>query len=348
MKTGIQVLGVLVLLFCAACAGNEFEIKGELAKGVTRTVRLTYYGSDRRGGVQIETALAVTAGKGELKCITREPVVGMFYGTTSDVPSAFFYAERGDVVKITGETADVFDWEIGGNRTNRALSDWRKANRKEIYEAQRPLGEEALQEARRKLNGRIAEYVRKEDGGRVAAILLYGWYDSNLDRKEFEALDSIVSRGTGGEIREIMARHDLYGANAGKIAGVKVSDMVVQSYLKNIDTLRFGSGGKRVFLYIWTRDDADFEAYMDSLRRMAKSRKDSAAYTIADMNVGLDSISWCYRVREDSVRHTVRARAVRGLAEPGLSEMGVRGTPWIVIGDGKGKVVYSGREWRGI
>ncbi|MDE6010909.1 MAG: hypothetical protein K2F87_05660, partial [Muribaculaceae bacterium] len=80
----------LVCIFTAGCVKNEFRMLFDLPESVNSTYRLTYYASDPRGGLQVETAVAVAAGKGDVKGITRYPTLVALWAGPSDIPALIF------------------------------------------------------------------------------------------------------------------------------------------------------------------------------------------------------------------------------------------------------------------
>lgn len=339
------LLILLIALLATSCVKNEFTLQFKLDANVNTTCRIVYYGSDSRGGILVESAIAIAAGKGDLTGITKNPCMVALYAGKNVLPSCVMFAERGDKLEISGSGSNPLDWTVEGGKVNARLTEWRLANRQLIDEALKARNEH--QEAtRRKLNARISEYVEKNPGAVESLMIMSAWYDSSIDPKEFKALTAKMQEsGVMDEYPSFMVRQDLLSgvaAVASEGDGLTVSDMVVKGRLTNIDTLRLKSGDRPGLLYIWTRNAPGRKGDMDSIRTILKLRGDSARMTVADICLEPDSTLWVYALRGDTLRQSVRAWMPRGIADPALMELGVAAVPWWVVTDRKGRVVYTG------
>lgn len=336
---------VILQLILSACVKNEFTMEFRLPESVNTTCRMTYFASNSTGGLHVETAVAVAAGKAEAKGVTRFPTLVAISSGQSPLPAAIFYACRGDEIVITGDSGNPESWSIGGNKVNETLTGWRMANAKTIGEARGTTGG-GSSDARRRLNSLVAGFVKEHPGDIASPLLLYSYFDAALQPEEFAALDRLVAEGKDyQDVRHLLVRQDVAGATAiPGVSGVKWEDMVVRAAVKNIDTLRFGSAARPVFLWFWRKNDPGREEIVDSLKALVKWRPDSASMTIADVALTQDSAQWSSTVRLDSLRHTVRAFSPQGFASPEIMRLGVGATPWYVVGAGKGKPAYSGQD----
>lgn len=343
----------ILLLLTGGCVKNEFSFEFDLPKDINATYRLSYYASDSRGGVEIETAMALVAGKSDIKGFTRNPTIVSVYFGRNQLPSALIYARRGDKVSIKGDGPDPLYWQIGGNSVNESLTSWRLENKSLLLANLRGNAGKEQTEA---LNGAVADYVKANPKSEAAAIIFNKYYDSHLNPKQYSELSDLLAKaGFNEEFLKLMVRQDLGWVSGGGLlgkSGDKAGDMIVQSYSKNIDTLRMQSGkGVPVMLWLWQRRDLDtdgqaqYRSQKDSIRRILIDRGDSSKGVISDLSLGMDSITWAYRVKTDSLRGVVRARTPKGLADSAVIALGVRRTPWFVVADGNGKILYSGSEW---
>ena len=122
----------MAAIILSGCIKNEFKMIFTLPESVNSTYRIAYYASNSKGGINIESAVAVAAGKAEMRGVTRNPVLVNIYSGSADIPAAVFYAERGDEIRISGNGADPLEWDISGNEINSELSAWRLKNSKAI------------------------------------------------------------------------------------------------------------------------------------------------------------------------------------------------------------------------
>lgn len=352
------LLCALCLHLFSSCVKNEFTINFEFSESVNATYKVSYYASDSRGGVQIETAANIAAGKGSLRGITRNPTAVWFFHGRSAIPAAIFFLERGDEITLSGSGANPLDWKVKkpGN-DNKLIDAWRAENKNLIESilSNRNLtasssGKEdsALSEDLMKLNKAVAALVEENPYSPASLMILEAYFSSQIDTPLFNKLLKLLDeKGTIAKYPQLLTRHDaapFAGSPLNEEKNARMKDIVVQSYQKNIDTLRLGSGKKPHLLYFWTREDIGRDAVVDTLRRILKWRSDSAAMPVASISMGGDSTSWSYRVRMDSLKGAVNAIAMRGLADENLLQLGVGGTPWFVVVDAKGKSIYSGED----
>lgn len=341
--TGLMIL----LLLLSGCLKNEFTIRVNLPGDINSTYTVSYYGAARNGGIAIETAIAVTAGKGELKGITRYPTVVSLFSGQNALPSIPIFAERGDEILITGTEADPLGWKVEGNKPNVLLTEWRLANRKVIEKVINPTGENSA-ESRVALNKAITEFVEKNPESVASLIILGLYYDSVIDLKGFRRLyDTLDKAGVLKDYPNLISRQDLLtdtDLNPSDGGGKKLTDIVVKSYISNIDTLRLVSGNHPTLMYFWRRSDIERREDIDSLKRIAVWSGDSTKMGIADFCLDTDSTSWTFPVKSDSLKNSLHAWIPRGIADDNLMKMGVAGTPWWIVTDSKGRIIYSGDD----
>ena len=343
----LMMLLCLLCLWLAGCVKNQFEVSFSLPESVNSTYKLSYYASDPRGGLQVETAIAVAAGKGMATGITRFPTLVTISRGNADIPAAIFYAERGDKIKISGEGADPVDWKIEGNKTTASLSEWRLANKDLITAAISASGDSASLRARRKLNAAVAAFVKSDPSQRAAALTLWSYYDAAIDPAAFASLQGMLEEnGATADIAMLLARDDTQSANPPLTDPAKhpVKSLILQSRDNNIDTLHLGKSGHPAIIYYWHKEAPDYKTTLDTLRRLAAWRPDSASMAIADVCLTPDSALWRNTLRNDSLRHIVRAFAAQGLADKDVMNLGVRRTPWFIVLSPQGTIKYSGSD----
>ena len=332
-----MVLGAV--LFCG-CTKNEFDIEFSLPADVNATYKICYYASDKRGGLQIETAANVAQGKGKLRGVTRNPVAIWLFRGNSELPALVFYAERGDKIEISGNSGDPREWIVkGGGEPNELLAGWYAANGKELKNLQ---GSGSSDAGSGKINASIGAFVKEHSDSAASLMLMEAYFDSRLDPELFSSLKKILEdSGVLEEYPYMLSRQDSGEEPGGKL---NPEDMVVQSYLKNIDTLRLKSGATPHLLYFRRSEDKDAASVRDTLRSLSRWRGDSARMVIAVLTLDSDSTTWALEARRDSLKGVVRAIALKGFADEDVMRLGVGATPWYVVTSGKGRVVYSGPE----
>lgn len=357
MKRIFAILETIVMaalcLLLSGCVKSKFKMEFRLPADVNSTYRISYYASSKKQSMQIESAVAVSQGKCDVEGVTYYPAVVSVYTGQSMLPATVFYAERGDDIVLEGKSSDPLEWSVGGNKVNDRLTEWRMDNKALIGEAIRIAGSswhgdfQAGKKAARALNAALSRYVEAHADDVAAGILFYSYFDAEADFAGFKRLNSLLQdSGVAEKLPGLTARQDIMSDSRGvaDYGRVKAQDMIVQSYWRNIDTLRLAGTSAPVLVYFWNTDDDGRESMVDSLKKIAAWRGDSLSMRMADVALTADSVSWSYTVNRDSLRQTLRAIATHGLADADVMRLGVRSTPWFVVSAGKGKVVYSGPD----
>lgn len=341
--------GILCLLGCTleSCVKNEFKLTFKLPEAVNSTYRLSYYASDPKGGIQVETAVAVSAGKAELTGFTRYPTLGIIYTGFSDIPSVILYAERGDEITLSGTDSDPIGWIVDGNKINKELTDWRIQNEKTIRSAHDVARDSKDKGPRRTLNKAVALFVEENKNSKAAPLILSTYFDASLEPAEFHRLNRLLDQsGVQADMLQLLSRQDINTATAPifKPADLKLSDLILQTEKGYADTLCLATSSAPTLIYYWRKNDQRHSEIIDTLKTLVKWRTDSAGMPIVDIGLCADSLQWNGRIHRDSLRHTIRAFMPRGFADTTAMAHGVRSTPWFVVTSGKGKTIYVGPD----
>lgn len=340
------ILLSLLLVFCAGCRKNEFSLEAALPPSVNHTYEVSYYANDKRGGMEIETALNIQNGVGAVHAVTRNPSVGWIFYHNSPVPAAVFFAERGDKIEIKGESESPYTWRVGGNKVNDLLTEWRLAN-KTLLEQQGEnyrLGRED-KSAAGKVNKAVADFIDKNPESPASVILLGVYYDPKIDPREEARLIQILHESKIlDKYSYLIVRQDRDFAMVPEISGerLRAQEIIVQSYHNGCDTLFVGSGKYPVAMMVTKISSPARKDMLDSLKNMIRLRKDSAELLLVDMQVGDEESNWRYMARRDSLKGVLQSISVRGLADDNLRRLGVNTLPYWLVVDKKGKILYSG------
>lgn len=336
-------LSILLILTTGGCIKNEFSVTFTLSPNINTNTRIAYYGADSHGGIFIESAVVISAGKGEMKGITKLPCVVYIYEGQSVLPACVFLAERGDDIKITGEDASPLTWSVDGNKANRLITQWRMENRQTIGDAVSSRGEYDAAP----LNKAVAAFVKAHPDSPASIVILSSYYDAKESPSEYDALvKTLNDSGVLDDYPTLMGRHDIaMMPQEGEIGvGKAVNDLIVRSYRTGADTLRLKTSNKSGLLYFWRREDENRKRDIDSLKRIVKWRGDSTRFTIADIALEPDSAVWAFSLRADSLNSVVRGWMPRCDADPDVMRLGITTTPWWIVTSPGGKIVYSGPD----
>lgn len=328
MKVGLSVF-ITFLLVLGGCTRNEIKLSFEVSQGVNTPCRIVYYASDKRGGMMRETVVEISAGKSETTLPQRNPSLIYLFSPASKFPDIIIYGERGDKFKITGDSENIQEWKVSGNKTTDELTEWRLANA-EILKGR----------DKEKLNAAVASYVDSHPDSRASAIILYVYFTRRGHEKEFSALESKIDK-------DIMEDADLMGAlsQGDLLTGLSMEPryppmIVLHGEEGYADTLRTASGSEVMLLF---RANYDNTVSNDSIESLAKRK---GYGVIAEIYVETDSSTWRRHVKQDSLPGVKRLWMPLGLADSLALEMDIRRLPYYVVFDAQGKETYRGDDWK--
>lgn len=317
------------LLLSGGCKKNEVKVEFQLPASVSDTYNMIYYASDATKGWYIENVAAVQAGKAEMILATRNPIVVLIMGSGS-IPRAGFYAERGDKIKITGKDADPRQWDITGNKLTDQWTAWRLANKKALASGNAS-----------EINRAVTKFVKENAANPLSTFFMQVYYDRREDEAGFQSTWKMLKdEALQPKWIRMVTRADLI-TDAPELQQ-PVKEIIVKSAGNGVDTLRFK--GKPMIIYFWRDGDDSRNDELDRLSKTSKEFGDSSARVMADISFDADSTGWAYRIRRDSIKKVVRGWIWRGEADSVVRRLRVPGTPWFMVSDKTGKILYAGDE----
>ena len=324
----------LALSLLTSCVKNEFKAEFSLPRDTDRQFRVLYYASDPAKGWFVESMISVEKGKAEMLGVTRNPTLVYVFGG-GNFPATFFYARRGETLKITAESADPLEWNISGNDVNEALSAWRKSNLKALKEW-RPATGTGVKE----VNEAVARYVAKNPENPVSTLLLLEYFDRNSDEEGFVAnWKKLRGKALDPQWRELVSRSDMLDDPA---PFSLPRQLFISSLEKGADTINFG---RVPVLLNFTRGSVNgYDEDVDLLRRLSKNSGDSASRVIANIIIEFDSLQRASTSRHDSLRGVMESWIPLGLTDERLRQLGVRSVPQVIVVGTDRKVKYRGND----
>ncbi len=167
-------------------------------------------------------------------------------------PAALFYAERGDRIRITGDSENPASWRVKGNDVTGRIDGWRHSNRAALSSMDA-----------RKVNAAVSGYVRENPSDPVSAILMAVYYDRRADEAGFAATWKMLrDDALEKEWVDLVSRSDI---STGPWMRKMPREVVLNSVGNGVDTLRFGS--KPALLYFSRVDSEGRREAVAELRR---------------------------------------------------------------------------------
>lgn len=330
MKKTIRISLLLSLLFLAACGKKEFVVEFSLPQDVDANYKLTYYASDKRGGIMMESAVAITAGKGEFKGQTINPTLIYLQAGARNQPLAV-YVERGETVKISGADRDPATWKVEGNEINEEWSAWRNANAR-ILSGGDPV----------EINRAVAAYVAAHESSPLSALLLLTTYSRADDETGFRRMWLSLKDDAASEKWASLAGRADQPSRLAPTPG-RLKEMVMRSMQNGVDTIRPDSVAATILVF-WNGGDDRRSELMDSVKALAKEFSDSSKRVIADVCLDSDSIGWRMQTRRDTLKGVARLWTPAGLADTRLMTLGVGRAPFFIVFSPDGHQRYRGAD----
>lgn len=310
---------VLSLFLLCGCTKPRFTLEFSLPAALHIAYTIDYYNATPRGGQWIETGVMVQQGKAKASLpLADESIVGI--SAAGNV--VYLYVKRGQKITISGESAELYSWKIGGNDINRQWSEWRIENKEALN------GSDS-----KRLNSAVEKYVKKNPDNPLSALLLLYEYNRRENNPEFLKLwKSLKGEAAMEKWITLSGRSDLYTGTPVKTLDTSRSHTFVLKSLGNgADTIV--TGKVPVVLLFWRNTDKDRGVMIDSLRSLRKAHPDSASFIIADICFEPDSINWATPLRRDSLKETIRAWIPFAEADSLVKALGVEHTPYILTID---------------
>lgn len=324
---------LFLALICVltACKKNEFNLDFNLAENISENYDVIYYATDKEGGLTIQAMASVMKGRCQLKGVTRLPTLLYISSRKSKLPLVV-YAEKGDLISITGDNDAPFSWKVEGNKINEELSNWREQNSEKLLKAQPS-----------EVNNAIKDFIEENPSDVISLILLLCYYDRNENEKEYAMLLNRLSEvSEKDEWISMSARADQLTLTASSPA--RIETMIMRSFQGGSDTISF-NGDFPGFILFWQSDAKNRSELIDSLKVVLKEYPDSSKRIIADINLDSDSIIWRNSLRRDSVKNILRLWAPAGLADEALAKLKVNSIPFYIVFDKQGTQAYRGSDF---
>lgn len=337
-----HMIASLLIIVCLlpSCTKNEFKIEFNLSTPEPANYLITYYAWDSRRGMWIETTAVLQDGKAIVDGVTRHPTLVYFQSLSSGGNPVPLYVERGETLKITGESADPYRWKVTGDKISEQWAEWRSANAQALGQG----GQSAAKCSE--------QYVAAHPDSRLSALILLTEFNRRENPDLFLRLwNSLSDDARDPDMIKMTGTPDLLGmalevkadGKLGYSTDEKIRALPLRTYDNGFDTLDLYKT-KAAILYFSESGSAARTEVIDTLKALSKAYPDSADRIIADIYTESDSTVWLSSTRRDSLTKAVRGWLPRGLADPVAPAVGVPRLPWLIVYSKGAKRQYSGPD----
>lgn len=327
-----RIAGILALLLSVTaltgCRKSGFEVDFRLDKSVAANYRITYLNPDPKHSAAMEIVVPVTEGAFHAKYPLTAPAIVCvsILGQGNPIP---VLVRPGDKIVFTGSTDNPMRWSVKGGKVNEQLTAWRLQNAAELEHG-----------SPEKVNSLVADYVRKHPGEQTALIIFCTYFDRYADDALFRKLwTSLDEKLRDPHELAVVGRADLAETVTGKLPPLPKSfkaryldDSLVTVKLKDARTTLF---------WVRTSTATEHSASVDSLRRIFR-RGDAKRLRLVTLSFDADSSSMMRAYRFDSIPGEVPLWAPDAETGSLATQLGVTRTPYFLIADSLGKVLYRG------
>lgn len=321
-------------ILTAGCTKPRFTVEFQLPESVWGNYEVSYYASPESGeGFWIHATVPLEGGRAALEGATQLPTL-VYVSSPHGSNQLVLLAERGDKLVISGAAADQLQWNVSGNGIDQRWSQWRAS----------------LADSKLPKTTSVEDYVSSHPDDPLSALLLITEYPRKENPEGFVRLwDSLGSKSRKIEMARASGSPDF--TPEGIFALDSKGNIKWRKQRVRIKSYAYRAPGKRTailgagvpsLLYFYRRDDAGYEAAIDSVRSLVKSYPDSAKRHLALISLDADSVTWMARFHSDSLRKVSRGWVPLAEADTRLRSLGVRRSPWVIVTDREGLVTYSG------
>lgn len=318
------ILSLLGFLLLPSCGKNEFTLSGSLSDSRGKTLRVIYRAADKKRSFIEDNPVPLEAdGAFSMKGIVVFPTVLWVTDMQTGELLLPIYAERGDELTLSGKYSEPWGWTVNGNKVMERYSEWAKANAPALKS-----GNTA------KINAAIAGYVSENPDSRTAAFLLLTRFDIRDHEAQYKSLLAKLDMDEDDlkEMQEAcMAVQTASVPQVPKKFSMRLPGTA--DSLMNVDI----AGASRTLVYFWNDSPTGEESSLiesldaDTARRCVSIFMDS------------DTVRWHNIIKNDkALKTTLPYRALGAEANPQVKAMGVTRTPYMIVVDSAGKILYHG------
>lgn len=334
MNSAGKIFRIIVILFAVSalcgCIRNVFSIEVTLPADLTHTYRVQYYAAVSDGGRFVESAIPVSAGKGRIDGVTRNPTI-VYLFDAGDTPVLIFYAERGDKIKITGKDANPATWSVAGNEENEAWSKWRLNNLKAL-EKRDP----------KEINRAVAAYVKAHPDTKLATLLMLTTFNRREDEPGYLELWNIIpEKVKTPQILMAAGRPDQPVSDITRPDDL--GSLRLHAFRDTVITLDSKAGKITLLWFRRSENNLLTDEVKDSLRSLHRTFGNSSKLRIAEIAFEPDTVTWVREVLADSTGW-IHAIVPAAEASEEAMRLQVGRTPFFIVTDKTGKQCYRGED----
>lgn len=307
-----------------SCGKNEFTLSGNLSDSRDKTLRVIYRAADKqRSFIEDNPVPLESDGAFSMKGIAVFPTVLWVTDMQTGELMMPIYAERGDELTLSGKYSEPWSWTVKGNKVMEQYSEWTKANAPVLKSGDSD-----------KINAAVAGYVSENPDSRTAVFLLLTRFEIRDHESQYKSLLAKLDLDED-DLKEMKEACMAVQAVQTPKAPPKFSMRLpgIADSLMNVDL----SGVSRTLVYFWHDTPTGEESALiesleaDSSRRCVSIFMDS------------DTVRWHRIIETDKALKTTRPyRALGAESNPQVKAMGVTRTPYMIVVDSAGKILYHG------
>lgn len=321
-------LSLFILL--ASCSNNNFIIEGVITDIGEHPVKAIYV---NEAGVQRVNA-PVESGRFKIEGVSPNYTMVQLFNFRNELITKVIM-KNGDDLKLKGTLNHKYLIEMKGSDINEDWNNFRRENHTAYSENETNI-----------INTKIEKYIEANSNNIASlAMLLYDYNDLQNTEKVHKLFNSINEKARPASLMKAYA--DIKSLESKKKDNNRKWHSM-QFYNEN-DSLEYFMPlrGKMSLLYFADKDEEqrkDIITTLDTLfYNYMRNPKGKKQLQIADIMLDSDTTSWKRTLRSEDTDWE-HFWAVGGVMHPTISELLVKQTPYFIMLDSVGEVVYRGES----
>lgn len=314
-----------VFIFCS-CGSDSFRIAGEFKDFGTQNMRIVYITGD---ATQVYS-MPVVDGKFNYKGSSEEMTIVELYNRHMELLTRIA-VENGDEIEISGSIKNPYKLSVSGSSINEDWFDWQHDHADILAANDRPAIEKAIE-----------IYAKDNKRDLLSGLLISCTYVNSKNRIKADALLESLNESAKPEF--IKNRMNIVCEPEIQISDKTAGTFSLYSYADTIDKFN-PANSKASLMFFWSENNLERAKVVKELKTLAKKYPSKNDFKIADITFETDTAVWKRAVRSDSAKW-VHFWGVGGRMNSAVKELQVENTPYFIVTDNKGNVMYRGSSFQ--
>lgn len=329
------MLAVGLIVMMSSCGHDgTFRIDGMIKNFGTGNLRVVYFS---RGAVQSVVAPAVDGKFSMMGYAGDDDVVARVY-TGKGVLIGRVIAAGGNAVEVEFDATDSSVMNVGGNDDSKAFARFLSDNA-ELIRTKDVEG----------LNGAVAAYVKSNPESLVSGLLLHDYFSWQGHEAEAQELTELLLAKVVNLVSLDGLQQVTYRASL-PVDSLRMAPMKLYGRADSLENVNVDSVA--VTLLMITDVESRMSDSIESVIMALGKKMEEGKLQIVDLSCDTDTVSWHKSLSEidavvdslkkDELAVVKRVWMLSPYSVQGIDNLSISCTPWFVVADSTGTVLYNG------